>query len=97
MDSFETLSVASTSRTLRIEKGKSFALVSGLGGRSIRDQDRDGNWWAAVYTTDQGANFGALFCTFFVDGEPNRASCYFKDIEGEVPDRFDIISDIAAN
>ncbi len=97
MDSFETLSVASTSRTLRIEKGKSFALVSGLGGKSIRDQDRDGDWWAAVYTSDQGANYGALFCTFFVDDEPNRASCYFKDIDGEVPDRFVIISDIAAN
>ncbi len=71
--------------------------MSGLGGYSISDQDEDENWWAVVHTSDQGANFGVLFCTFLVDGEPNRASCYFKDIEGEVPDRFDIISDIAAN
>ncbi len=51
---------------------------------------------ASVYTDDQGANFGALFCTFFVNGESNRASCYFKDIDGNVPDRFDLISNVKA-
>ncbi len=94
MDSFEYLRVASTSPTLRIGKGKSFAFVSGLGGRSIRDQDQDGAWWAAKYTSDQGADFGALFCTFVVDGKPNRARCHFKDIDGNVADRFDVISDV---
>ncbi|MDX1575713.1 MAG: metallophosphoesterase [Kiloniellales bacterium] len=94
MDSFERLSVASTSSTLRIAKGRSFAFVSALGGKSIRDQDRDGPWWAAVYTSDQGANFGALFCTFFAGGEPDRASCYFKDIDGVVADRFAIVSEV---
>jgi hypothetical protein len=92
MDSFGSLSVASRSPTLRLEQGKSFAFVSGLGGHSIRDQDRDGHWWAVVYSSDQEANFGALFCTFLVDGDPKRASCYFKDIDGKVVDRFDIIS-----
>ncbi len=95
MDNFETQSVASTSGTLRIKGGMIFAFVSGLGGRRIRDQDRDGPWWAAVYTSDQGANFGALFCTFFVDSAPNRASCYFKDIDGNVPDRFELLSTVA--
>jgi hypothetical protein len=94
MDDFESLSVASTASTLRLERGKSFAFVSGLGGESIRDQDRDGPWWAAVYTADQGANYGALFCLFLVDGDPYRARCYFKDIDGNVIDRFDIISDL---
>jgi len=94
IDSFELLSVASTSPALRIEKGKSFAFVSGLGGYGIRNQDQDGNLWAAIHTSDQEANFGALFCRFLVDGEPTRASCYFKDIDGEVPDRFSIISDV---
>ena len=32
MDGFETQSIASTSSTLKIEKGKTFAFVSGLGG-----------------------------------------------------------------
>ncbi len=94
MDSFELLRVASTSPTLRIEQGRSFAFVSGLGGKSIRNQDQDAHWWATIYTSDQEANFGALFCTFLVDGEPNRASCYFKDIDGEVLDRFSIINDV---
>jgi hypothetical protein len=94
MDDFEQLSVASTSSTLRIAKGRSFAFVSALGGQSIRDQDRDGPWWAAVYTSDQGANFGALFCTFFAGGAPDRASCTFKDIDGTVADRFTIVSDV---
>ena len=94
MDSFEHLSVASTSATLRIAKGRSFAIVSALGGKSIRNQDRDGPWWAAAYTSDQGANFGALFCTFFIGGEADRASCYFKDIDGVVADRFTIVSEV---
>jgi hypothetical protein len=94
MDNFEALSIASTSRTLEIEKGKSVAFVSGLGGRNIRKQKRGGAWWAATYTLDQGANFGALFCTFFADGTPDRADCYFKDINGNVPDRFELISHV---
>lgn len=92
MGHFETQSVASTSNTLVVEEGKSFAFVSGLGGKSIRRQRREGPWWASVYTRDQDANFGALFCRFFVEGEPNRATCYFKDIDGNVPDRFEVIS-----
>ena len=79
----------------------SFVFVSGLGGRSIRDQDRclptifpygcNGEW-ASIYTSDQGANFGALFCSFHVDDQPNKAHCYFKDINGNVPDEFTITS-----
>jgi hypothetical protein len=92
MDDFAAQSVASTLNTLVIDEGQSFVFVSGLGGHSIRDQERDGPWWASIYTKDQGANFGALFCEFFADGAPDRASCYFKDIDGNVPDRFELIS-----
>jgi hypothetical protein len=94
MDDFETQSIASTSDTLVVEEGKSFVFVSGLGGSSIRRQRRDDPWWAAIYTRDQDAKPGALFCTFFVRGEPNRARCYFKDIDGKVPDRFELISGV---
>jgi predicted MPP superfamily phosphohydrolase len=92
MDDFETQSIASTSKTLVIEEGKSFVFVSGLGGHSIRPQRRDGPWWASVYTRAQDADAGALFCDFFQHGEPNRASCHFRDIDGKVPDRFELIS-----
>ena len=43
---------------------------------------------ASIYTSDQDADFGALFCTFNVDGDPTRAECHFRDIQGRVPDRF---------
>lgn len=97
MDNFETQSIASTSNTLQLEKGKTFAFVSGLGGKSIRGQNDKlaaKNWWAAVYTSEQGANYGALFCVFNLNGEENKAHCYFKDLDGKIPDEFDIISEI---
>ena len=53
MYSFETQSVASTSSILEVQKGKSFAFVSGMGGQQIRAQNdalAANVWWAAVYT-----------------------------------------------
>ncbi len=84
---------------LRVSKGSTFVFVSALGGQSIRNQDRClpttfpygcNNEWASIYTSDQGAKYGALFCTFNVDAQPNKANCYFKDISGNVPDQFSI-------
>ena len=93
MDNFEAQSVASTSSVLQVERGKSFAFVSGLAGKSVRHQNddlADKEWWAATYTADQGAAYGALFCTFNRNGSGSRAHCYFKDINGVVPDEFDV-------
>ena len=77
----------------------------GLGGRSIRNQDRcspstfpygcNGEW-ASIYASDQGADYGALFCSFHVDGQPNKAHCYFKDVSGKVPDSFNVTSFLGA-
>ena len=101
MSSFQTQSVASTSNTLVLDKGHSFAAVSGLGGAGISPQVLDGNWWASVYastclstSTDCRANadYGALFCTFNVNGQSNEASCYFKDIDGNIIDQFNLTS-----
>ena len=67
MGNFETQSIASSSDTLEIETGKTFAFVSDLEGYLIRDQVDElaaNPWWVAVYTYKQGANFGALFCAF---------------------------------
>jgi hypothetical protein len=89
--------VASRSDTLFITKGKTFVFVSGLGGQSIRDQELSGNWWASIYTSTQGANDGALFGVFNVDGVQNLASFYFKDVTGRVVDRFFVISNVESN
>lgn len=93
LSSISNQTVASQSNTLVISKGQTFVFVSGLGGQSIRDQKRSGNWWASVYTSTQGANHGALFGTFNVDGSPNLATFYFKDIGGNIADRFVVQSE----
>lgn len=95
--------IASASNTLTISKGRTFAFVSGLGGRSIRDQELGGAWWARIYAATclagdaactPGANYGALFGVFNLNGEPDRATFYFKDIDGRVIDSFDVVSDV---
>ena len=72
------------------DEGRSFAFVSGLGGSSIRDHEVSGRWFASIYTLDEGASYGALFCTFHVRGDPRLARCWFEDVAGSVPDRFDV-------
>lgn len=85
MSDFKKPTVASTSGNLEITKGKSFAVVSGLGGRSIRKQKRNDAWWAKAFGKGDSSD-GALFCTF----EGNKADCYFKDIRGKKRDKFTI-------
>jgi hypothetical protein len=82
-----------------ISPGRTFAFVSGLGGNSIRDQERClpttypygcNQEWAMIYTSNQGAQDGALFIVFNVNGDPNLARGYFKNISGDVVDEFAI-------
>lgn len=44
-------------------------------------------------TTNQGVNFGAEFITFNVDGNPKKATSYFKTISGTRIDDFTIFAD----
>ncbi len=88
--------------SLRVADGATFAFVSGLGGKSIRDQERcrpvDPPYgckgeWASIYTEDQGATYGSLFIDFNVGGDPRSAHGYYKNIRGEVIDEFEITSE----
>ncbi len=82
-----------------IEPGRTFAFHSGLGGNSIRDQERclpdrppygcKGEW-ASIYTSNQSAAYGALFIEFNVDDDPRKAHGYFKNINEEIIDEFEI-------
>ncbi len=100
MSNFQTQTIASTAGTLVLDKGDSFAAVSGLGGAGIDSQVVDGNWWASIYDSTclstshcrANADYGALFCTFNINGQPNQASCYFKDIDGNIIDQFNLTS-----
>lgn len=78
--------VASTASSFSVSPGKTFAFVSGLGGIEARDQERSGSWWAKIYTSTQGATYGALFGTFYTD----RADFYFKNIKGQVIDQYTV-------
>jgi hypothetical protein len=79
--------IASKSSTMTLEEGKTLAFVSGLGGVGIRDQERGGDWWAKIYTSTQGARYGAMFGTFYDD----RAEFYFKNINGQIIDQFTVM------
>ncbi len=89
LNDFENPSVEHFGDELTLEPGKSFAFVNGLGGHDIKPQGRDPEeWFASVYTADQNATHGVLFCEL----KGTEGECYFKDISGAVPDRFSIRS-----
>jgi uncharacterized repeat protein (TIGR02543 family) len=83
-----TLVLAADDPVTLPDEGRSFAFVSGLGGKSIRDQENDGPWFASIYTSTQGADYGALFGVFNYQGDPRLAYFYFKDISGVIADEF---------
>ena len=60
---------------------------------SLNTSDASCPIWAAIYTSDQGANYGAQFITFNVGGDPKKASGYFKTISGSTVDTFTITHD----
>ena len=88
MSDFQQQTVVHNSSHMEIERGRSFAFVSGLGGRSVRPQQLTGEWWASIQTSSQGVTHGALFCEF---DEP-FTYCYFKDIAGDTRDAFTLES-----
>ncbi|WP_437318534.1 DNRLRE domain-containing protein [Sorangium sp. So ce385] len=83
---------------------RSFVFVSGLGGVGIRDYEAashdDDTWWSSYYASNKWvkngtlmsgtADYGALFIRFNVDGDPKRATAYFKDVDGRLADEFTI-------
>jgi hypothetical protein len=86
---------------LVISPGETFAFVSGIGGSSLRDQERCfpsefpygcNGTWASIYAEQQNSEFGALFISFGVNDNPCLAHGYFKDINGDVIDDFFITS-----
>lgn len=98
----ETQTVDETCDTVEkacVSPGRTFAVVSGLGGVGIRDQERclpaeppygcNGEW-ASIYASQQGATYGAFFIVFNVGGDPTKAHGYFKTVDGDIVDQVDI-------
>lgn len=95
MSSFANQTILDTSAELSIGEGQTIAFVSGLGGLSVRAENATraaDPWWASIHTSTQGAQSGALFCSFNHQSVFNRAHCYFKDLGAVVADEFDLVS-----
>jgi hypothetical protein len=73
-------------KNIELKPGVSFVFVSGLGGRSIRDQKRTGAHWASAYTANQKADYGVLFGEF----KDKTAKFYFKTVFGKTIDEFNV-------
>lgn len=100
MENFKEQTISSTDNTINLAKddpstsldeGRSFAFVSGLGGKNIREAQNgleNNPWWADVYHSGNGAQYGALFGEFNYNGDESLARFYFKDIDGRERDLF---------
>lgn len=86
LSSMTNKTVVDSTSPYTLTNGRTLAFVSGLGGTSPRDQERNGAWWAKIYTATQGAKNGALFGTFY----ENHADFYFKNVNGQIIDSFTV-------
>ena len=86
LSSMSSKTVADSSSPYTLTNGKTIAFVSGLGGTTPRDQERNGSWWGKIYTATQGAKHGVLFGTFY----DNHADFYFKNVNGQIIDSFTV-------
>ncbi len=89
LNSMQEGTVVHTNSTMKLEPGRSLAVVVGLGGHDIRaaqeERRADPRWAATLAAGDPDAAFGALFCRFV---NTTRAECYFKTTQGTVVDQF---------
>jgi hypothetical protein len=85
--------------------GSTYVSVVGLGGRNSRAYEEgihgSDTWWASHYTSNyhlknlevienSEAKASVLFIDFYVDGDPYRARAYYKNIDGEIVDEYEI-------
>lgn len=85
-------------KSVCVGKGKSFVFVSGLGGHGIRVRKAPASLphWGSIYTSTEGATWGALFIVFNVGGDPTKGRGYFKNVKGQIVDEFTITNAAAA-
>lgn len=84
-----------TASWLPLSPGNSLAFCNGLGGRSVRRNDRCGletpcPWFASIHNSgDPGVKAAALFCNYNDAGNPDKTRCYLKATNSdEVLDEF---------
>jgi hypothetical protein len=88
---------------LLLGPGRTFVVVSGLGGESVRPwlpEHRNDSWWASIYAGNYqvmngetrgqspSVDFGVLFITYGSQSDPARVSAYFKTVRDAIADEF---------
>ena len=90
MKQFADQIIASNDKnSMIISPGNTFAIVTGLGGRSIRPWENNSEkwpWWASLLSESNNAEYGAVLCEF----DDFQAKCVFKDINDNIRDTFNI-------
>ncbi len=91
---------------LEVGPGSTFSVVTGLGGKSIRGWEeklhKSDTWWGTLYASDYwrkngvemkkpSSDQGVLFIRFNVGNDPSAAEGYFKSVDGDMIDEFDIV------
>lgn len=92
---YTTLDVATTESHIELIPGTSFTVVSGLGGKSIREANPERVYlshWASAYTASHSAKAGVFFCTLEEKHIQPKGNCYFKNVDGEIIDAFTLLS-----
>jgi len=79
-----------------LNPGNTLVVVSGLGGYALENANpslAELPYWGATYCYNNSNYriFGALFCKYNLNGDASRALCYFKDINGVIPDSFQVV------
>jgi hypothetical protein len=100
MSSFEkqTVSLRSSTlenpTTLRAESavdgitGSSLAIVSGMGGYTMRNIQTYDSWWAQLMGANTGADYGSLICKYNYKGDATLGYCYYMEQNGKITDEF---------
>ena len=99
MSDYSTQQVANFDATLDLNVGESFVFVSGLAGKDIRDWNDNlvsNEWWAAYGASNNNIQYGALLCTFNINGDLRKAHCTYTDVNGKIWDDFDVSSSLPA-
>ncbi|OMH80891.1 hypothetical protein AX774_g5666 [Zancudomyces culisetae] len=97
VDHYKKMKYSNDTENMTLHVGKSFNIVSGLGGHSIDSSNKrlkSNPWWASGVSKEDGKVAGATLCTFHVDNDPKKARCVFKDIDGKIWDEWEFYSEI---
>ena len=94
LSKMDTQTVADNTSPYTVTKGASIVVQTGLGGDSVSSAGPNANlsYWGKVSTASNGGTYGVVICTFGAAGDPKRADCLFRNVNGTEVDRWTMFS-----